>query len=164
MKIRKLITHCFISLPVLLLSQSNISNVYSPAGGSDTRNGLKVFWTFGQASLIEHANSGEGTGCRQGFIQPHITRKTKQASQELLRISLTPNPADNVLLFQNLSQQIEPVDVKLFTITGRSVFEKKGIHSASEEIDVSLLNDGYYLMEINQDDVSDVFKVIILHK
>ena len=61
--------------------------------------------------------------------------------------ALYPNPANNVLSISSVDAGIE--QVQIFNVLGQQVFSKKFNNNLNETIDISALNSGMYLVQIN---------------
>jgi hypothetical protein len=74
-------------------------------------------------------------------------------------ITIYPNPVDNGVL-HIVSQKGGTITVEIYSITGRLVkLHEQGF--SSMELDVSDLNEGFYLVKTTQQGTSDIQKVII---
>jgi hypothetical protein len=71
-------------------------------------------------------------------------------TNEQHNIVVYPNPVTNQLIISNQSGKLEKMEVKLFDTKGRLYFTKK-FHAFTNEIDVSKIPAGHYLIQITTD-------------
>jgi hypothetical protein len=74
----------------------------------------------------------------------------------LEQISIFPNPAKNTIQINNFNTFTNP-SVKIFSILGKQVYASEALNSA---IDVSRLNSGIYLVQIQSENRSETVKFI----
>ena len=77
------------------------------------------------------------------YIDPTIT---SMQNQEMLGVSVYPNPTETNLTFQ-LNENSKEYKLKIFDITGK-VYKKTSLNGVSTTIDVSVLSKGVYLYYI----------------
>lgn len=124
------------------------------AGGSsqwvETSQGVfYVSQTVGQAGAIGVVTR-DGLQLRQGFQQPPLM--VIQSSEDMAQIDATiyPNPTSYQLNIALGSPIQEPVMILLFDTVGRSVMMQEYKNGQQFELDVSGLNSGVYVLQIEQ--------------
>jgi hypothetical protein len=83
----------------------------------------------------------------------------KANGQSSSLISVYPNPVDNGRI-QVSSERSGPMKIEIFNVTGRLV----KVHEQSTQsvmLDVSDLNDGFYVVRVTQEEFTDIQKIII---
>jgi hypothetical protein len=63
-------------------------------------------------------------------------------------LMIYPNPASHNIVIVSAGTEIN--DVKIFDVTGRTVFHRKYFQSTHAEIDIQLLRSGSYIISVNQ--------------
>ena len=87
------------------------------------------------------------------YIDPTIT---SMQNQEMLGVSVYPNPTETNLTFQ-LNENSKEYKLKIFDITGK-VYKKTSLNGVSTTIDVSVLSKGVYLYYIYNRDGSRLLR------
>lgn len=133
---------------------SNIVNINSES--------YIVQQTVGQGSVIGTYQSG-GLILRQGFIQPlEGSFKISVLENKSLDVSIFPNPFSN-LLNLTFSDSIEdPVNVTVYDILGRVVFNKQYLPTDSNSLtlDLDFLNKSQYILNLSMNDKNFTSKII----
>jgi len=122
--------------------------------------------TFGtNAVLFDDGNFGgfgwttldPGLGLSFGDLNFSIEGNVLSIKEERLsKIKLTPNPADNIVEIKDLPLGIEDYTIKIYTITGKKVYESNN----TERIDIGNLNSGIYMLNISTKNTSTTKKLI----
>ena len=91
----------------------------------------------------------------------HINKIETSISENSAEIY--PNPAGNILTVR--CNQIVPVSIKIFDINGKALYINDDLSSFgyNNEVDVSELKNGIYLLQIDYANNSDRMKFIIVH-
>ncbi len=147
-----------------LFCQSIASSSISSTGGSVSNNGIQLIWSVGQSSLITYESDDEGTGCRQGFIQPIYSSKLKNEGLSKYIFEIYPNPASDYLRIRKLSEEEETYSLQFSNSIGSYVWEQKLTNQKVTEIDISNLKDGLYLLKLHGVNSIFSYKIIILKK
>lgn len=124
------------------------------AGGSsqlvETSQGVfYVSQTVGQAGAIGVVTQ-DGLQLRQGFQQPPLM--VIQSSEDAVQIDATvyPNPTSYQLNIALGAPTQEPIVIQLFDTAGRSVMMQQFNNGQQFELDVSSLNSGVYVLQLEQ--------------
>ena len=155
MKTNLLLCICFILLQhIQAQTESNQNLVRSTTGVSGssvkvTQNN-KVYviqHSIGQPSAIGTFNK-DNYILRQGFIQPNVLARIKDKNMPSnLQLSLYPNPfQDNISLSFNEEVKGE-INIMVFDILGRLVFEKKYIANQNVNVILDKLSSGEYILK-----------------
>ena len=86
-------------------------------------------------------------------------KQIKASGHSSSLISVYPNPVDNGMI-QVSSERTGPMRIEIFNVTGRLVkVHERGAQSVM--LDVSDLNDGFYVVRVTQQEFTDIQKIII---
>ena len=89
-------------------------------------------------------------------IHSNSQRKTRKKSQEIEPITIFPNPTSGLIFFSGINAQVQ---CSVFSISGKKLFEQK--LSKEKNLDLSALREGLYLIQIQQRDSIQNFKVLL---
>lgn len=135
-----------LSIVVMALSlhaQSSERYVISSSGGEMSSNQYSIDYTLGETviSTVQSSNYM----LTQGFHQP-ISIKTSVPEETSGEISLYPNPTSDQV-FLDLPENLNEVNVFLFTLNGQKVLSKSHLSDESN-INLSGLASGTYIISI----------------
>ena len=126
-------------------------SVVASSGGTFTTGNLSLSSTIGELTMVTTFSNGTN-GLYQGFQNSWyaaFTLNTEPVHDELLTVSLFPNPA-STMLYMNLSgNPTGEFHVALLNSAGQVVLIKKGsVMQLKYELDVSQLSDGWYILQL----------------
>lgn len=109
----------------------------------------------GDLDLIVSSNNGGGAGSGNitVFENDTITLSTSSFNLEENNIKVYPNPTDAVL---NVTSNETIIQIRIFNVLGKEILK-----TTSKTIDVSQLNQGIYLIEIEGDNNQTIIKRFI---
>jgi hypothetical protein len=93
---------------------------------------------------------GAGSGNITVFENDTITLSASSFSLEENNIRVYPNPTDTVL---NVASNEAIIQIRIFNVLGKEILK-----TTSKVIDVSQLNQGIYLIEIEEDNNQTIIK------
>ena len=99
-------------------------------------------------------NSGNKGQCSFDVVVNAPTRVKSLAKSD---IQLYPNPTDNIIYYESLKSKIHKLS--LFELTGNKILEKN-VQQYKGSIDISHLNKGLYLIQLNTSDGIKTIKII----
>ncbi len=154
----------FMSIDSYAQQQAILRETTSTSGGGfhTVLHGKSVIiqQSIGQASNIGTFSNNK-TIVRQGFIQPSIYTASMISHSEL-EVSIFPNPFDQRVYIEFIEQQNAPVDVKIFDVSGRTVFAQTYYNTNSERIELHPLGlvSGSYIITLKAENKS--FSTILI--
>ena len=153
------LTLSFIVIALTLHAQSAERYVISSSGGEMTSSQYSVEYTLGETviSTVENSNYM----LTQGFHQP-ISVPTSVPEETSGEITLYPNPTSEKV-FLDLPEELNDVDVKIFTLYGQKVLSKSHLTSESN-INLSGLASGTYIVSIINPNNQSIEKRIKIQK
>ena len=93
---------------------------------------------------------------RSGLPLGQISSTLRKKSQEIEPITIFPNPTSGLIFFSGINAQVQ---CSVFSISGKKLFEQK--LSKEKNLDLSALREGLYLIQIQQRDSIQNFKVLL---
>jgi hypothetical protein len=93
------------------------------------------------------------------LVEQSGTITTAIKEDEVLKIKLYPNPAQNDITITNLAD--EPALVEIFSINGQQVLSE-AINQKSKIIDISSLENGIYILQMKQGEKKHITKFTII--
>ena len=118
------------------------------------------FWIMSSSGSAIRAYPESFEGSELNHIGgPNPTQNTTLSLDkiDISRLSIYPNPADDIINLENSNQQIKSVQV--FDLLGKEVYTDNEL--SNNQINVSTLNQGIYLLKLNAENVSVTKKIII---
>ncbi|RLD51354.1 MAG: hypothetical protein DRJ05_18490, partial [Bacteroidetes bacterium] len=116
-----------------------------------------TFSLEGYESIIETVEIFEGTETQLDTIIMLITSVFKNIQNQFKNISISPNPATNMISISSKNGVIIK-EVNIYNQIGQRLIHKKG---KTNTVDVSMLRQGMYIVEIEIDNVKYRNKLII---
>jgi hypothetical protein len=151
----------FILITIYLFSQAVYAQftdplVFASSGGEIQNQNININFTIGE--VITETYSSEYYSCTNGFNQPlYIETVTEGA------FFAAPNPVKDLLYIRGPQEEI-PLSVKFTDINGRKTCADLTLEFISEKLplDVSFLPDGIFLLELQQGNLHQTFKIVKL--
>ncbi len=114
--------------------------------------------------IVQAGNTGPSGG--HNSITESVTSYTPTTGIKEAQVELTyhfyPNPANEELNLMVLNDHSETYDLNIQDVTGKVVYEQKGLKSnAKETISLNTLGQGVYFVKMSSADVTRVEKLII---
>lgn len=162
MPLRALPPLLFGLFAISLSAQTASPTVVSTGGGDGTSSGGRMTWTIGELSIATVGNSEQLL--TQGFQQPVYTVVSVEEADHLgPRITLYPNPADELLMLQ-LERTPHNEQYMLLDAQGKTLLTNR-ISEANTTIPVANYPPGAYFLRITDDQqqMLHTFKIIISH-
>jgi hypothetical protein len=146
------------------LTNSTETDILNTTGSDINDLGIEGSWITGSVSLpsnidaqlVIEARTNSGT---EAFFFDHVVfdGSLNVTNEEENRFTLVPNPAVNG--YVNISSNIPGhLDVNVYDLLGNRLLSDR---LAASQLDVKRLNSGIYLIEIRQDKVTTVKKLIV---
>lgn len=113
--------------------------------------------TLGMDSL---GNLNKSSGFGLEVRNPLVTSIEESDKAQLDKVSIYPNPAKNIVTV-DLSGLEESVNIRLMDLSGRVIQSKTNVQNGSvNQLDISTLSDGFYLLSIESKDNRRVEKIV----
>jgi hypothetical protein len=107
--------------------------------------------------------SGSGSG-RVGFVKKLLSLSAVNESEMVNTISIFPNPATNQITINFDDLKSKSVTTKLYDQSGRLIYSEENAASDNQlKIDISSVQNGLYILEIVQGNISNRQKLMIKH-
>jgi hypothetical protein len=158
---RRSILFIFTILITFSLSAQVKQEVIASAGGYSVASGVSLSWTLGE-TIIPTFTNGNLT-LTHGFQQQLIVTAVEENLEDVVKVTLYPNPASDVV---NIKLE-SPLDgeVKLFLLDSRGKLIKTDFMeetAVEKEINLQDLPAGLYLLKMTKGKLSNVYKVVKL--
>ncbi|WP_420578312.1 T9SS type A sorting domain-containing protein [Ekhidna sp.] len=141
------------SCTVLLLSAQSLVGA---AGDSQSSNTYRLAWSLGELApgTVSNSNYTLTQGLHQG-----ITVKPLGTASEVIAVSVYPNPVSNWL---NITlQETTGWSYRLVSQEGKKILHEDRVSERAKQVDLSALNAGIYLLQIDQSNTSTSFRIIV---
>jgi len=122
-------------------------------------NNYYVSQSVGQNSVIGTFSSNNQT-IRQGYQQPPIKVKINANLSNSLNVNVYPNPIDTYVTILFNEQLKTEVNIVMYDITGKVVYNKYQEPTSSFNIDMSFLSSGIYLINITAENKKFIAQLI----
>ena len=156
---KPLLLSSFVVLASFSFGQKIVRSTIGAIGSSSNHNGIIIQQSAGQPALTTNDKSENGTGLRQGFIQP-IWYETESND---LNVILYPNPNQGDFSFQADIAEDLNYDYEILDLQGKVVLRGKGL--GNELVEVSILNParGMYHLSVKTEDKTSAFKINVIY-
>lgn len=154
------------SLVFLLLGLSYTlcvgQSIIAADGGEGGNDKIRIEWTLGEFAI---ATLSTPTGLlTQGFHQPSLRitavpptlRNTSASAQNELKISLAPNPVQQLLHVQIQSEENTDLHLRLLDTNGRVILQRKTARPGNLELDFTPYPNGLYFLQFHPKDGSTI--------
>ena len=74
------------------------------------------------------------------------------------KVSIYPNPLKNTFTLNIGALKLNNIDIQIFNVIGKKVFEERNLKS--ENINVSHLNSGVYILKIMNESMHKTIKIV----
>jgi hypothetical protein len=158
---KRSILFLFTILLAFSLSAQVKQEVIASAGGYSVASGVSLSWTLGE-TIIPTYTSG-GLTLTHGFQQQLIVTAVEENLEDVVKVTLFPNPASDVV---NIKLE-SPLDgeVKLFLLdSGGKLIKTDFMEKTAVEKEINLqdLPAGLYLLKMTKGKLSNAYKVVKL--
>jgi hypothetical protein len=158
---KRSILFIFTILLAFSLSAQVKQEVIASAGGYSVASGVSLSWTLGETIIPTYTNGG--LTLTHGFQQQLIVTAIEENLEDVVKVTLYPNPASDVV---NIKLE-SPLDgeVKLFLLDSRGKLIKTDFMeetAVEKEINLQDLPAGLYLLKMSKGKLSNVYKVVKL--
>ena len=142
-----------------LFSQKIVRSTIGTLGSSKNHHGIVLQQSAGQPALTSNEKLENGTGLRQGFIQP-IWFETQTNE---LNVELFPNPNQGEFSFLLSQQDAQSFNYEILDQHGKCVLQKSG--TSNQLLGVSIPNParGMYHLNVFQADKKSSFKINVIY-
>ena len=135
--------------------------VIASAGGYSVASGISISWTLGETIVPTFTNGN--LVLTHGFQQQLLVTAVEENLEELVKVTVYPNPASDIL---NIRFE-EPLDgeVKVFLLNSQGKLVKTDFMEAAmveKQISLQDLSSGVYYIKLIKDKLSNVYKVVKL--
>jgi hypothetical protein len=136
--------------------------VIASAGGYNVATGISISWTLGE-TIIPTYTYGTTFSLTHGFQQQLLVTSVEENLEDLVKITVYPNPASD-----NLNIRFEePLDgeVSIFLLNSLGKLVKTDVIEATmveKQINLQDLPSGVYYLKLTKDKLSNVYKVVKL--
>jgi hypothetical protein len=150
---------CFVLVSHLTsFSQQIQRSSIGAMGNPSNANGIKFKQSVGQPAIVTHEKNDDGTGLRQGFLQPG----TSTIDNNELNVNLFSNPNQGEFAFQvNVENDIK-FNYQLFDQSGKLIEFNSA--SGNSLVTVRILKpvQGLYQLKISTTNKTSSFKIIVI--
>jgi hypothetical protein len=158
---KRSILFLFTILLAFSLSAQVKQEVIASAGGYSVASGVSLSWTLGETIIPTYTNGG--LTLTHGFQQQLIVTAVEENLEDVVKVTLYPNPASDVV---NIKLE-SPLDgeVKLFLFDSRGKLIKTDFMektAVEKEINLQDLPAGLYLLKMTKGKLSNAYKVVKL--
>jgi hypothetical protein len=158
---KRSILFIFTILLAFSLSAQVKQEVIASAGGYSVASGVSLSWTLGETIIPTFTN--EKLTLTHGFQQQLIVTAVEENLEDVVKVTLYPNPASDIVNIKLGS----PLDgeVKLFLLDSRGKLIKTDFMeetAVEKEINLQDLPAGLYLLKMTKGKLSNVYKVVKL--
>jgi hypothetical protein len=158
---KRSILFIFTILLAFSLSAQVKQEVIASAGGYSVASGVSLSWTLGETIIPTFTNGG--LTLTHGFQQQLIVTAVEENLEDVVKVTLYPNPASDIVNIKLGS----PLDgeVKLFLLDSRGKLIKTDFMeetAVEKEINLQDLPAGLYLLKMTKGKLSNVYKVVKL--
>jgi hypothetical protein len=158
---KRSILFIFTILLAFSLSAQVKQEVIASAGGYSVASGVSLSWTLGETIIPTFTNGG--LTLTHGFQQQLIVTAVEENLEDVVKVTLYPNPASDIVNIKLGS----PLDgeVKLFLLDSRGRLIKTDFMeetAVEKEINLQDLPAGLYLLKMTKGKLSNVYKVVKL--
>ncbi len=111
------------------------------------------------------ASIGEILALSQNINPSQIPMKSRIIAEKLdsdFKMKLHPNPVNNILKVELSGKDVRSV-LRVYDMSGNLVLRKIANDKYTEEIDVSSLSDGTYILILNQGQTQSISQIIVKH-
>ena len=148
----------FLLTREVIYAQRITHSVIGSLGSSSNTDGTIYQQSIGQPAIVTHEKSDNGTGLRQGFLQPF----TFTVESNELDVHLFPNPNQGEFSFQVNVDNDTKFNYQLFDQSGKLIEFNSAIGNTL--VPVKILNpaQGLYHLKVNTDSKTSSFKIIVI--
>lgn len=134
------------------IQRSDSSNLFTEASPAALPISRRSFEILGGGWSIWRSNSTDELWIRAivNIEDAQISTSVAEELEDITALSVYPNPSTGVFTVHAELAEPQPVELKVFDITGRKVFRQRVAASTSwdQTIDLSQMESGVYLMQV----------------
>ena len=145
------------------LAQQLKQEVIASAGGYNVNGGLSISWTLGE-TIVPTFRTEDGTFIlTHGFQQKLIWTTVQENLEDIVNITLFPNPASEIVNLQFDNPVDGEIIVYLLDTQGRLVkTDVIGAATVEKQVNLRELPAGVYYFKLIKGKLSNVYKVVKL--
>ncbi len=140
-----------------LFSQRITNSVIGSLGSSSNTDGTIYQQSIGQPAIVTNEKN-DGTGLRQGFLQPF----TFTVESNELDVHLFPNPNQGEFAFQVNVENDAKFNYQLFDQSGKLIEFNSAVGNSLVPVKISNPAQGLYHLKVNTDSKTSSFKIIVI--
>jgi hypothetical protein len=164
MYINKVAIFILFFVPLSTMGQEKRKETIASAGSSHIVYGAVTSYfvqeSIGQGSVIKTFTSPTNYSVRQGFIQPISASTLYNGFEDMIDADIWPNPFTETVNISFNEPLIGPINVRVYDITGRVVYDQSLAPSQSFEFLLDQLAKGTYLLKLESQARSLTSKLI----
>lgn len=141
-----------------LFSQRITHSVIGSLGSSSNTDGTIYQQSIGQPAIVTHEKSDNGTGLRQGFLQP----LTFTVEINELDVHLFPNPNQGEFAFQVNVENDTKFNYQLFDQSGKLIEFSSAIGNSLVPVKISNPAQGLYHLKVSTESKTSSFQIIVI--
>jgi hypothetical protein len=155
----KLLLLILLVSPFALYGQKIVRSTIGCIGSSLNNNGIIIQQSVGQPALITNEKFNDGSGLRQGFIQP-IWYETESND---LKVTLYPNPNQGEFSFQtSLTDELD-FDYEVMDQQGKIVLKGSGLGNSLMSVNIPNAARGVYHLNVRSEAKISTFKINVVY-
>jgi len=135
--------------------------VIANAGGYDVNGDISISWTLGETIIPTFSNGS--LILTHGFQQKLIITTVQDNLEPVVKVSLFPNPADDILNIQFDPPADGEMDLLLIDMQGRTVkTDKIGAPTSDKQINLQDIQPGIYFIKLIKGKLINIYRVVKL--
>jgi hypothetical protein len=148
----------FLLTREVIYAQKITHSVIGSLGSSSNTDGTIYQQSIGQPAIVTHEKSDNGTGLRQGFLQP----LTFTVESNELDVHLFPNPNQGEFAFQVNVENDTKFNYQLFDQSGKLIEFNSGVGNSLVPVKIANPAQGLYHLKVSTDSKTSSFKIIVI--
>ena len=138
-------------------AQKIAHSVIGTLGATSNSEGTIFQQSIGQPAIVTNEKN-DGTGLRQGFLQPF----TFTIESNELNVNLFPNPNQGEFAFQVNVENDTKFNYQLFDQSGKLIEFNSAIGNTLVPVKISNPAQGLYHLQVSTEDKTSSFKIIVI--
>jgi hypothetical protein len=147
----------FLLTREVIYAQKITHSVIGSLGSSSNTDGTIYQQSIGQPAIVTNEKN-DGTGLRQGFLQPF----TFTVESNELDVHLFPNPNQGEFAFQVNVENDTMFNYQLFDQSGKLIEFNSAIGNTLVPVKIANPAQGLYHLKVNTDSKTSSFKIIVI--
>ena len=150
-----------ITLLFVLSANAQKQEVIATAGGYNVNGTLTISWTLGETIVPSFRNGN--LWLTHGFQQQLIVTTVEESLEDLVKVTVYPNPASDNLNIRFDEPLEGEVTVQLINAQGKLVkTDVMEVTVIEKQINLQDLPAGAYFLKLTKDKLTNVYKVVKL--